>query len=124
MNAARRACRGGAIAPIAAMLLAAAPPAQAMSIRELRSLEQADKNGAAYVQYYLVGVMEGLREANDAAVRDRQKPAFCVLDRKLEPRMAQSLYQAELQRNTDLYEADMPVQLVLSNALRNAYRCP
>ena len=38
--------------------------------------------------------------------------------------MAFSLYDAELKRNSDLYEADMPVQLVLSNALRNAYRCP
>jgi hypothetical protein len=106
------------------LALAVAASAQAMSIRELRGLEQADKSGPVYAQYYLIGVMEGLREANDAAVRERHKPAFCVLDRRLEPRMAQSLYQAELQRNTDLYEADMPVQLVLSNALRNAYRCP
>jgi hypothetical protein len=37
--------------------------------------------------------------------------------------MARSLYQTELTRNADSYEADMPVQLVLSAALRNSYRC-
>jgi hypothetical protein len=37
--------------------------------------------------------------------------------------MARSLYQSELTRNADSYEADMPVQLVLSAALRNSYRC-
>jgi hypothetical protein len=37
--------------------------------------------------------------------------------------MARSLYQSEMTRNAGLYEADMPVQLVLSAALRNSYRC-
>ncbi|MGA0570183.1 hypothetical protein ACO2Q9_05635 [Variovorax sp. VNK109] len=105
-------------------LLAPGLSAQAMSIRELRTIEQTEQAGSAYIQYYLIGVMEGLREANDLTVREGHKPWFCVQGRKLEPRMAFSLYDAELKRNSDLYEADMPVQLVLSNALRNAYRCP
>jgi hypothetical protein len=29
----------------------------------------------------------------------------------------------ELQRNADVYEADMPVQLVLTNALVTVYGC-
>ena len=37
--------------------------------------------------------------------------------------MARSLFQAELKRNAELYEADMPVQLVLSSALQNSFRC-
>jgi hypothetical protein len=37
--------------------------------------------------------------------------------------MARSLFQTELTRNADSYEADMPVQLVLAAALRNSYRC-
>jgi len=37
--------------------------------------------------------------------------------------MARSLYQAELSRNADQYEADMPVQLVVKTALQNSYRC-
>ena len=97
--------------------------AQAMSIRELRTLEANEKDGKAYASYYLVGVMEGLREANDAGQRAGQKPLFCVNGRRLEPAMARSLYQTELTRNADSYEADMPVQLVLSAALRNSYRC-
>ena len=94
-----------------------------MSIREMRTLEANEKDGKLYANYYLVGVMEGLREASDAAQREGQKPAFCVEGRKLEPAMARSLYQAELSRNADSYEADMPVQLVLSSALRGSYRC-
>ena len=95
----------------------------AMSIRELRTLEANEKDGKAYAGYYLVGVMEGLREASDAARRAGQKPPFCMEGRKLEPAMARPLYQTELMRNADSYEADMPVQLVLSAALRNTYRC-
>ena len=37
--------------------------------------------------------------------------------------MARSLYQTELMRNADTYEADMPVQLVLAGALRNSFNC-
>lgn len=97
--------------------------AHAMTIRELRTLEANEKDGKLYANYYLVGVMEGLREANDADQREHQKPRFCINGRKLEPAMARSLYQAELTRNADSYEADMPVQLVLAAALRNTYRC-
>jgi hypothetical protein len=107
----------------AGMLLAMTAFAQAMSIRELRTLEANEKDGKAYASYYLVGVMEGLREANDAGQRAGQKPLFCINGRRLEPVMARSLYQTELTRNADSYEADMPVQLVLSAALRNSYRC-
>ncbi|MCY1380905.1 hypothetical protein D9M69_687660 [compost metagenome] len=50
-------------------------------------------------------------------------PPFCIEGRRLEPSMARSLYQTELSRNADSYEADMPVQLVMAGALRNSYRC-
>lgn len=104
-------------------LLAVGASSHAMSIREMRTLEANEKDGKLYANYYLVGVMEGLREASDAAQRAGQKPPFCIEGRKLEPAMARSLYQAELARNADSYEADMPVQLVLSSALRSSYRC-
>ena len=104
-------------------LLSGAAMAHAMSIREMRTLEATEKEGKAYAGYYLVGVLEGLREANDAERRNGQKPLFCVDGRRLEPAMARSLYQGELARNADSYEADMPVQLVMSNALQGSYRC-
>ena len=98
--------------------------AGAMSIRELRALEQSDtKHGAEYVQYYLVGAMEGAVEANAQTVRSGAKALFCLNGRRLEPRMAKPLYDAELKRNAGLYEADMPVQLVLVNALAASYTC-
>lgn len=97
--------------------------AEAMTLRELRTLEANEKDGKAYASYYLVGVMEGLREASDAEKRAGQKPLFCVEGRRLEPAMARSLYQGELIRNADSYEADMPVQLVMSNAMQNSFRC-
>jgi len=97
--------------------------AEAMTIRQFRLLEANEKNGKAYAGYYLVGVMEGLREASEASQREGQKPPFCVENRKLDPEMARSLYQTELKRNAESYEADMPVQLVLSAALRSSYRC-
>ncbi|MGJ7608144.1 hypothetical protein ACSFA7_27685 [Variovorax sp. LT1R20] len=104
--------------------LAAGVGAQAMTIREFHTLEVKEKKeGKAYASYYLVGVLEGLREASDAARRTGQKPLFCVDGRRLEPSMARSLFQAELKRNAELYEADMPVQLVLSTALQNSFRC-
>jgi hypothetical protein len=37
--------------------------------------------------------------------------------------MAKNLYITELKRNADLYEADMPVQLVVVNALGTVYPC-
>ena len=104
-------------------LTAAGATAQAMTIRELRKLEGDEKDGKTYANYYLVGAMEGLREAADNARRIGQKPAFCVNGRRLEPTMARALYQGELARNADSYEADMPVQLVLSNALQGGFRC-
>ncbi len=111
------------MAAVLLSLLAAAGVAQAMSIRELRTLEAAEKDGKAYASYYLVGVLEGLREGADAAQRNGQKPLFCIEGRRLEPSMARSLYQTELSRNADSYEADMPVQLVMAGALQNSYRC-
>jgi hypothetical protein len=105
-------------------LLAAGAACQAMSIRELRMLETSEKDGKLYANYYLVGVVEGLREASEAEQRAGQKPLFCVNGRRLEPSMARQLYQGELSRNAESYEADMPVQLVVSAALRNSYRCP
>ena len=94
-----------------------------MTIRELRTLESQEKDGKAYANYYLVGVMEGLREASEAEQRNGQKPLFCIERRPFEPAMARSLYQGELQRNADSYEADMPVQLVMSGALQSSFRC-
>lgn len=107
----RRRSGGGKLARFAApacMLVMLASTASAMSIRELRGLEQSDKdNGGAFVQYYLVGAMEGALESQAHAVRAGAKPLFV----------------AELQRNADLCEADMPVQLVFVNALTTAYTC-
>lgn len=97
--------------------------AQAMSIRELRTLEANEKDGKAYASYYLVGVLEGLREGVESSQRNGQVAPFCIEGRRLEPSMARSLYQTELSRNADSYEADMPVQLVMAGALRNSYRC-
>lgn len=105
------------------VLLLGAVSAQAMSIRELRTLEANEKDGKLYANYYLVGVMEGLREAAEAAARESGKAPFCVQGRRFEPAMARGLYQGELARNADSYEADMPVQLVLSAALRTGFRC-
>ena len=96
--------------------------ASAMTIRELRALEVSDKKqGEAYVSYYLVGVMEGALEAHAHGVRNNAKPVVCLNGRRLEPRMARGLFDTELQRNTGVYEADMPVPLVMFNALGAAY---
>ena len=96
----------------------------AMSIRELRALQLSDKlHGDYYVRYYLVGAIEGALEAHDHTVRSGAKPLFCLNGRRLEPVMAKPLYDAELKRNAGLYESDMPVQLVLVNALTSAYTC-
>jgi hypothetical protein len=99
--------------------------ASAMSIRELRALEQSDKTqGAVYAQYYLVGAMESVLEVNAHAVRGGAKPVICTNGRRLQPPAAKPLFEAELKRNRDLYEVDMPAQLVLLNALIKDYPCP
>jgi hypothetical protein len=104
--------------------IAVALPAAAMSIRELRALEKSDrKQGAIYADYYLVGVMEGVLEAHSQAVRNGAAPTICLNGRRLEPRMARSLYTTERQRNAELYEADMPAELVMRNALETVYAC-
>jgi hypothetical protein len=96
----------------------------AMTIRELRALERSDaKQGANYKRYYLVGAMEATLAAHDAGVRAGATPSICLNGRRLEPAMAEGLYQTELKRNSDLYEADMPVPLVMGNALATVYPC-
>jgi hypothetical protein len=95
-----------------------------MSIRELRALEKSDiKQGANYKRYYLVGAMEATLAAHDAGVRAGAAPSICLNDRRVEPAMAEGLYQTELKRNNDLYEADMPVQMVMGIALSTVYPC-
>lgn len=98
--------------------------AQAMSIRELRALAKSDKKqGENYVRYYLVGAMEGVLSAQMQAVRDGAKPSICVDGRRLQPSVAQGLFDTELRRNAELYEADMPADLVMLNALSTVYPC-
>lgn len=98
-------------------------PAAALSLREMRSLESSSKQGLYYANYYLIGAMEGVIEAHDDGVRNGAKPTICLNGRRLEPQLAKRLYDAELKRNKDLYEADIPVQLVVANALKAAYSC-
>ena len=96
----------------------------AMTIRELRVLEVSDPlHGENFVVYYLVGAMEGAMEAHAQSVRNGAKPLICLDGRRLEPRMAQGLYNGELGRNADVYESDMSAQLVMTNALTTAYPC-
>lgn len=102
---------------------ALALPAGAMTIREMRALEKTEKQGSTYSDYYLVGVMEGAVEAQTQAARAGAQPTICLNGRRLEPSMAKNLYTTELKRNADLYEADMPVQMVLVNALSTVYPC-
>ena len=106
-----------------AVLLGAAVCVHAMSLRELRSLDKASKQGENYVRYYLVGAMEGVLEAQAHAARAGGKPMICLNSRRLEPHMAQTLFDTELKRNADLYEADMQVTLVMFNALTTVYAC-
>ena len=109
---------------LCAVLALSAQLASAMSIRELRALEKSDpKQGATYKRYYLVGAMEGTLLAHDAGVRAGAVATICLNGRRLEPAMAEGVYQTELRRNRDLYEADMPVELVLQNALSTVYPC-
>lgn len=101
-----------------------AAPASAMSLREMQALQKSDaRRGPDYVNYYLVGAMEGALEANAATVRAGGKAQFCINGRRLEPRTARSLFDTELKRNASVYEADMPVSLVMLNALATAYPC-
>lgn len=98
--------------------------ASAMSIRELRALAKSDrKQGENFVRYYQVGLMEGVLEAQSQAVRAGAQPLVCLNGRRLEPSMAAGLFDTELKRNADVYEADMPAQLVMANALSNVYPC-
>jgi hypothetical protein len=102
---------------------AVASTASAMSLREFRALEKSGKQGVDYASYYLVGVLEGVLEAHAMAVRAGATPVICLNGRRLEPHMARSLYATELKRSEGLYEADMPVPLVLANALQTVYAC-
>jgi len=96
----------------------------AMSIRELRALERLQpKQGADFAVYYLVGTMEATVYLDEASVRAGAAPRLCLNGRRLEPAMALSIYKSELRRNADLYEADMPVPLVMFNALATVYPC-
>jgi len=110
--------------PLALLLAACAlhGAAQAMSLREMRTIEQLDARGETYVQYYLIGVMEGALEADRMARRQGRKPLYCPPNPPA-PAMAASLFHAELRRNEGVYEADMPVELVMTQALASAYRC-
>ena len=98
--------------------------ASAMTLREMRALEKVDKKqGENYVNYFLAGAMEGALEAHNQAVRNGAKPSICLNGRRLEPRMARNLFDTELQRNAGVYEADMSVQLVITNAMSTVYAC-
>lgn len=108
---------------LALALLVACIPSQAMSLRQLSALEKQDKQGASYVRYYLVGVMEGLIDAEKARAASGATATICPDGKRMEPTMAHSLFEAERKRNRDMYEADMPVALVMRNALQNAYPC-
>lgn len=89
----------------------------------MRAVEKLEKQGSTYTDYYLVGVMEGVLAAHNQAVRNGAAPTICPNGRRLLPRMAKGLFTAELNRHADLYEADMPVELVMLNALGAAYTC-
>lgn len=95
----------------------------AMSLREFRALEKSGKEGVNYANYYLVGAMEAVVEAHQQGVRNGAQATICLNGRKLEPHMARSLFDTERKRNAEMYEADMPVQLVMHNALANVYLC-
>jgi hypothetical protein len=113
---------GTALFLVLALLLASAH-AQAMSLRQLSALEKQDKQGASYVRYYLVGVMEGLMDGEKARSASGASVNICRESKRMEPAMAHSLFEAERKRNREMYEADMPVALVMRNALQNAYPC-
>jgi len=97
--------------------------AGAMSLREFQALEMNDQQGEHYANYYLIGVMEGALEAHQHAARKGAKAIICLKGGSLEPHMARQLYDAERQHNAGVYEADMPVALVMTNALARVYPC-
>ena len=98
--------------------------ASAMSIRELRKLQKSDpKQGANYARYYLVGAMEAALETHHQGIRNGATASICLNGRRLTPDMAEGLYQTEIKRNQEVYEADMPVTLVMLNALATVYPC-
>ncbi len=97
--------------------------ASAMTLREFRALEKSDRQGPNYASYYLVGSVEGILEAHLHDLRNGAKAVICLNGRRLEPHMVRGLFDAELRRNEGVYEADMPVQLVLRNALEGSYGC-
>lgn len=111
------------IGPLALGLAITCAPTQAMSLRQLSALEKQDKQGASYVRYYLVGIMEGLLDTEKTRAAGPMDARICLADKRMEPAMAYSLFEAERKRNRDMYEADMPVALVMRNALQNAYPC-
>jgi Rap1a immunity proteins len=113
----------GTMLALALALQLACTHAQAMSLRQLSALEKQDKQGASYVRYYLVGVMEGLMDGEKARATSGATATICPDGKRMEPAMAHSLFEAERKRNRDMYEADMPVALVMRNALQNAYPC-
>ena len=94
-----------------------------MTIRDMRALEKTEKLGGTYTDYYLVGVMEGALEAYHRAVRSGAAPIICLNGRRLLPSMAKGLFTTELKRHAELYEADMPVEMVMLNALATDYPC-
>ena len=67
--------------------------------------------------------MEGVLEAHAHGVRNGATPTICLNGRRLEPHMAKSLFDTERKRSQELYEADMPAQLVMANALATVYAC-
>jgi hypothetical protein len=101
----------------------AASSVSAMTLRELTMLHKSGKQGVNYVNYYLVGAMEGVLEGHAHGVRSGAKATICVNGRRLEPAMAKQIFDTELERNAGLYEADMTAQLVLANALATVYPC-
>ena len=123
-----RAFRAPRFSPLRAMgalaiTVAFGLPATAMTIREMRTLEKTEKQGSTYTDYYLVGVMEGALAAHNQAVRAGATPIICINGRRMLPSTAKSLFTNELKRNAELYEADMPVDLVMLNALSTVYSC-
>lgn len=106
-----------------ALLLGGATAAQAMSLREYKALQKTGKEGNNYANYYLVGVMEGILHMQAQDARAGTAATICLNGRRLAPSAARELLTTELKRNAELYEADMPVELALSNALSNVYPC-
>ena len=105
------------------LLIAMATPTQAMSLREYKALQKNGKEGSNYANYYLVGVMEGILHMQAQDARAGTAATICLNGRRLAPSAAKELLTTELKRNAELYEADMPVELALSNALGNVYPC-